>query len=213
MRMLSTLDKFINNIDLAIQTLSPPSSRTTERQHPDEGIEDSPLSKKEKKHTAGLMRINHTGEVCAQALYQGQALTAKLDKVRDKMQQAALEEVEHLAWCEKRLDELDSKPSILNPFFYLSSLMIGASAGLIGDKWSLGFVVETERQVTAHLESHLAKLAKNDKKSHAILEQMKTDESHHATVALEAGGRELPSPIKSIMKLTSKIMTKTTYYI
>jgi 3-demethoxyubiquinol 3-hydroxylase len=213
MQNLSFLDNVIANVDLALQTLSPPKARATERPHPDDGIEEPLLSPTEKKHIAGLMRVNHTGEVCAQALYQGQALTATLDDIKDKMNQAALEEIEHLAWCEKRLDELNSNPSHLNPFFYISSLMIGALAGAIGDKWSLGFVVETERQVTKHLEKHLTQLPKRDEKSKAILTQMKIDETHHATTALQAGGKLLPQPIKRMMTLVSKFMTKTTYHI
>lgn len=165
------------------------------------------------KHIAGLMRINHTGEVCAQALYQGQALTAKLPGVRDKMQQAANEEVDHLAWCQQRLNELDSSTSVLNPLFYAASFGIGAAAGIAGDKWSLGFVAETEKQVCRHLQSHLEQIPIQDKKSRAILDQMNEDEAKHATDALAAGGAELPPPIKAAMTLMSKVMTKTTYRI
>jgi ubiquinone biosynthesis monooxygenase Coq7 len=140
-------------------------------------------------------------------------LTAKLAEVRGKMERAALEENDHLAWCEQRLVELDSRVSVLSPLWYTGSFAIGALAGLAGDKWSLGFVVETERQVEKHLEEHLERLPAQDNKSRAILEQMKVDESHHATTALQAGGAELPEPVKQLMRLTSKVMTMTAYYL
>jgi ubiquinone biosynthesis monooxygenase Coq7 len=159
------------------------------------------------------MRVNHAGEVSAQALYQGQALTAKLAEVRGKMERAALEENDHLAWCERRLKELDSHTSMLNPLWYTGSFAIGALAGLAGDKWSLGFVVETERQVVKHLDEHLSRLPEQDRRSRAILEQMKEDETHHATAALNAGGAELPEPVRQLMRLTSKVMTNAAYYI
>ena len=159
------------------------------------------------------MRINHCGEVCAQALYQGQALTAKLPEVREKMEQAATEENDHLQWCADRLKELDSHTSFFNPFWYVSSFSIGAVAGLLGDKWSLGFVAETEYQVVRHLQSHLDELPENDKKSRAVIEQMKEDELHHATVAIEAGGAELPTPVKLAMRSMAKVMTKSVYWV
>ena len=159
------------------------------------------------------MRINHAGEVAAQGLYEGQSLTARLPEVREKMERAAMEENDHLAWCESRINELGSHKSLLNPLWYGGSLAIGAIAGLAGDKWSLGFVTETERQVVHHLDSHLAQLNENDQKSRAILEQMKEDEGQHATTALHAGGAELPQPIKKLMSLTSKVMTKAAYRI
>ncbi|MES9989411.1 MAG: 2-polyprenyl-3-methyl-6-methoxy-1,4-benzoquinone monooxygenase, partial [Candidatus Thiodiazotropha endolucinida] len=167
----------------------------------------------ERDLAARLMRINHTGEVCAQALYQGQALTAELPQIRDTMERAAQEENDHLAWCETRLNELDNRKSLLNPFWYAGSFMIGAAAGLAGDKWSLGFVAETEHQVEAHLNDHMQRIPAQDQKSLAILEQMKEDEIHHATVALEAGGANLPAPIKAAMKVTSKLMTKSVFYL
>lgn len=213
MRHYSLIDTLIKNVDTAVQTLLVPNHRASERPFPDSEISEKPMSVKQKKHVAGLMRVNHSGEVCAQGLYQGQALTAKLPDVREKMNQAALEEVEHLAWCEKRLSDLGYKPSVLNPLWYTASLTIGALAGAIGDKWSLGFVVETERQVTKHLESHLSKLPEQDAKSSAILEQMKEDEMLHADMALEAGGAELPLPVKHLMTLVSKLVTKTSYRI
>ena len=159
------------------------------------------------------MRINHAGEICAQALYQGQALTAQLPNVRDKMEQAAAEENDHLAWTAGRLRELGAHTSYLNPLWYAGSFAIGAAAGLAGDKWSLGFVAETERQVIRHLEGHLARLAPQDAKSRAILEQMKDDEAHHATVAIEHGAAEFPEPVKQLMQLTSKFLTTAAYWL
>ena len=187
--------------------------RVTERPNPAENIDETELSQAEKDLAGRLMRINHAGEVAAQGLYEGQALTARLAEVRDKMERAAMEENDHLAWCESRINELGSHKSLLNPLWYGGSLAIGAIAGLAGDKWSLGFVTETERQVVRHLNSHLAQLSDKDQKSRAILEQMKEDEGHHATTALHAGGAELPSPIKKLMALTSKVMTKATFRI
>jgi len=200
------------NFDQALRTVFG-KPQVTERTPPDTDLQQSELSKEEARHVAGLMRINHAGEVCAQALYQGQALTAKLPNVREKMERAAQEENDHLAWCENRLKELGDHTSYLNPFWYGGSFAIGALAGLAGDKWSLGFVVETERQVVKHLDSHLQQIPAQDEKSRAILEQMKIDEGHHATVALQAGGAELPTPVKKLMQTTSKLMTRTTYWL
>ena len=187
--------------------------RITERPNPAENIEETELTEAEKDLAGRLMRINHAGEVAAQGLYEGQSLTARLPEVRDKMERAAMEENDHLAWCESRINELDSHKSLLNPLWYGGSLAIGAIAGLAGDKWSLGFVTETERQVVRHLDSHLAQLSEKDQKSRVILEQMKEDEGHHATTALHAGGAELPMPIKKLMTLTSKVMTKAAFRI
>ena len=183
------------------------------RLNPAEGIAESSLSKQEKQHVAGLMRVNHAGEVCAQALYQGQALTAQLTSVKAQMTQAAAEEVEHLAWCEQRLRELDSQPSRLNPLWYSGSLMIGALAGLAGDRWSLGFVAETERQVTRHLQKHLLSLPPDDLKTKAILSKMQSDEAHHAEIASAAGAAELPFLIKRLMHGVSRLLTQSSYYI
>lgn len=185
----------------------------TERPNPENSVEEGELSSSEKEFAGRLMRINHSGEVAAQGLYQGQALTAKLPEVRKKMERAAAEENDHLDWCEQRIHELGTHTSYLNPLWYVGSVAIGATAGLAGDKWSLGFVAETEYQVVRHLTSHLEQISKNDHKSRAILEQMKEDEGHHATAALNAGGAVLPTPIKKFMSLTSKIMTKTVYKI
>jgi len=212
-RNFTFADRMALGMDQALRTVFG-KPQVTERSNPSENItETETLSESEQKHIAGLMRINHVGEVCAQALYQGQAMTAKLDTVRESMQRAADEENDHLAWCEQRLDELHSHKSLLNPLWYAGSFGLGALAGLAGDKWSLGFVAETEHQVVAHLDEHLAQLPEQDERSRAILEQMKQDEGRHATVALDAGGAELPMPIKQAMKLTSKIMTSTAYKI
>jgi ubiquinone biosynthesis monooxygenase Coq7 len=165
----------------------------------------------QRKHAAGLMRINHTGEVCAQALYQGQAATAKLPDVRESMEDAAAEEVDHLSWCEERLDQLDSRTSVFNPLWYGLSYGIGAAAGLAGDRWSLGFVAETEQQVCEHLREHLEQLPESDVRSRAILSQMIRDEEQHGEAAMAAGGAALPAPAKWAMSALSQVMKKTTY--
>ena len=171
------------------------------------------LSATERQLAIRLMRVNHAGEVAAQALYHGQALTAKSPSVRQAMTQSAIEENDHLVWCQQRVTELGGHTSILNPFWYASSYALGVIAGQIGDKWSLGFVAETEAQVVKHIEEHLENLGQNDNKSRAILEQMKIDEAHHGTVAIEAGGIKLPTPIKLAMSLISKVMTTSSYRI
>lgn len=208
------IDRLLNHVDTALRTLCPPEHRVCSRPIPNDGIVNTaPLSENETRHVAGLMRVNHAGEVCAQALYQGQALTARLTEVRLQMEQAAAEEVDHLAWCEKRLEELNSRPSLLNPLWYMGSLCIGALAGLAGDKWSLGFVAETERQVGAHLREHLDKLPATDLKSKAILTKMHEEERHHAEMAQAAGAAALPFPIQAMMTAVSKLMTKTSYHL
>ena len=212
MRHLTPFDKCLGVADNALRTLFG-GYQVTSRKNPSQNIEETEFDSQQKRHSAGLMRINHCGEVCAQALYQGQALTAKLPEVRDKMEQAAAEENDHLQWCADRLKELDSRPSFLNPIWYASSISIGAVAGLLGDKWSLGFVAETEHQVVRHLQSHLDELPEKDNKSRAVLEQMKEDELHHATVAIEAGGAELPTPVRLAMRGMAKVMTKSVYWV
>ncbi len=212
MRDYSPLDRLIAQFDTGLRTVFG-QPITTERADPADAVEDGELSDQERQLSARLMRINHAGEVAAQGLYQGQALTARLPEVRDKMERAALEENDHLAWCENRVEELGSHTSYLNPLWYLGSVTIGALAGLAGDKWSLGFVAETEHQVVRHLDDHLARISPNDHKSRAILEQMKIDEGQHATTALAAGGAPLPAPIQGLMKLTSKVMTTLAYRI
>lgn len=211
-RQYSQIDHLITNVDQALRTVFG-RPLITGRPNPSEPASDVPLTATAQSESARLMRINHTGEVCAQALYQGQALTARLESVRDSMEQAAQEENDHLAWCEQRIHELGGHTSYLNPLFYTGSFALGALAGIIGDKWSLGFVAETERQVVRHLEGHLKRMTDQDHKSRAILEQMKVDELHHGTTAMEAGGVDLPGPVKRLMQAMSKVMTGTTYWI
>jgi ubiquinone biosynthesis monooxygenase Coq7 len=205
------LDKLIIEFDKGLKTLT--ASAHSVRPHPDENVQETELSAEEKRHALGLMRVNHCGEVCAQALYNGQSLTAKNPQIVDALQQASKEETEHLAWCEKRIHALGGHTSLLNPLWYAGSFTLGAIAGAIGDKWNLGFLAETEHQVGAHLEKHLHELPASDEKSRAILEQMKTDEAQHADTAIGLGGAELPAPIKAAMKQMSKVMTSTTYYL
>jgi ubiquinone biosynthesis monooxygenase Coq7 len=211
-RNYSKLDRFIASMDegLRISTGEAPSPQ---RENPAGDIPPASLDDEERRHVAGLMRINHTGEVCAQALYAGQAATARFDETRAAMQQAADDEIDHLAWCEDRLRELDSRPSVLNPFWYAGSFAIGAIAGIVGDAWSLGFVKETENQVEAHLEDHLERLPEGDARSQAILDQMKEDEARHAQMAEDAGAHDLPRPIQSAMAFTAGIMKTLAYRI
>ena len=211
-RDYSPADRLLVNLDQAIRTVFG-KPQTTGRPNPAEGIAESELDDRERKHTARLMRINHTGEVCAQALYQGQALTARLPEVQHAMARSAQEENDHLDWCEKRIGELGDRKSLLNPLWYAGSFAIGALAGIAGDKWSLGFVVETERQVESHLDDHLNEVPAGDTRTRAILERMKEDEIHHAEVASAAGGAPLPAPIRLAMRLTSKVMTRSVYWI
>lgn len=212
LRQLSLMDHLISSADLALRTLVPGAANAA-RPSPADIANPSTLTSAEKRHSAGLMRINHTGEVCAQALYQGQALTARLDSVRHSMEQAAAEEIDHLAWCEQRLQQLDSRSSYLNPLFYGLSFAIGAIAGKAGDQWSLGFVAATENQVCEHLQEHLQQLPQPDQPSRAILEQMLVDEQAHGTQALAAGGRTFKPVEQKLMRAMSKIMTKTCYYV
>ncbi|MDP1596243.1 MAG: 2-polyprenyl-3-methyl-6-methoxy-1,4-benzoquinone monooxygenase [Methylotenera sp.] len=209
MDKLFSIDRLITEFDTGLRTLlAKPHSL---RAHPDADTTEATLSDAEKKHVRSLMRINHTGEVCAQALYSGQALTARNAATSKAMQQAAQEETEHLAWCESRIHELGGRTSMLNPLFYIGSFAIGATAGALGDKWSLGFLEETEKQVGAHLASHLKQLPATDEKSHRIIEQMQIDEAKHAQDAKEQGAAALPAPVRFCMKQMSKIMTATTY--
>jgi ubiquinone biosynthesis monooxygenase Coq7 len=211
-RQYSPIDRLLLQADTAMRTLLPFSGQPS-RPSPAIIKPDAALDETEARHIAGLMRINHTGEVCAQALYQGQALTAKLPQVRKAMEHSAEEEVDHLAWCEQRIRQLGSRPSVLNPLFYGMSFGIGAAAGLISDKVSLGFVAATEHQVCKHLDEHLQELPEVDQKSRAILEQMRVDEAEHAESALGAGGLRFPAPVKLGMSLLAKVMTKTTYRV
>ena len=211
-RNYSKLDRFIASMDEALR-ISTGEAPSPQRANPAGDIPPASLDEEERRHVAGLMRINHTGEVCAQALYAGQAATARFDETREAMQQAADDEIDHLAWCEDRLKELDSRPSILNPFWYAGSFALGAIAGIVGDAWSLGFVKETENQVEAHLEDHLERLPDGDARSQAILDQMKEDEARHAKMAEDAGAHDLPRPIQSAMAFTAGIMKTLAYRI
>jgi ubiquinone biosynthesis monooxygenase Coq7 len=205
------LDGLIAEFDKGLRTLF--SQAHSVRPHPDAKDQEAALSDHEKKKAAALMRVNHSGEICAQALYQGQALTARDPQVQRKLADAAQEETEHLAWTAQRVHELDSHVSVLNPLLYTSSLAIGAFAGLLGDKWNLGFLAETERQVGDHLLSHLNKLPENDAKSRAVVQQMYVDETQHANMAVELGAAELPLPVKVAMQLSGKVMTSTAYWV
>ena len=211
-RQFSLLDTLIIEADKAVKTVFG-KPETTNRPTPGDELSEPILTTAEQALSNRLMRVNHAGEVSAQALYQGQALTAKLPEVRQAMEQAAIEENDHLLWCQQRVHHFGGHTSILNPLWYAGSFTIGAVAGKIGDKWSLGFVAETEKQVVKHLDEHLEQISSSDDKSRAILEQMKIDELHHGTVALEAGGAELPQPVTLVMGLMSKVMTKTSYWL
>ena len=211
-RNYSFLDKVLITLDQAHRALL--SQPSVDRVSPAEKFKSQlPLSSTEKRHSAGLMRINHAGEICAQALYQGQALMAKTEPVKQSMEQAALEENDHLAWCYQRLLELNSRASYLAAFLYIMSFSVGVCAGFAGDKWSLGFVVETERQVIDHLSKHLKQLPLSDVSSAKILEQMREDEADHASNAMAAGAEELPQGIKLLMHGMAKLMTMTTYWL
>jgi len=209
---MSLIDKLITEIDNGLK-FSTQNFQKESREYPAKSINEDNLTEIERNISASLMRINHAGEVSAQGLYRGQALTARLEGTRDKMDEAAQEELDHLAWCNKRLEELNEKPSIFNPVWYGLSFTMGAIAGLAGDKWSLGFVHETEEQVVRHLETHLDKIPESDKKTAAILEQMAIDEAHHSEEALESGAAELPENIKKLMGGIAKVMTKSSYYV
>lgn len=210
--MFSFIDNAIIHFDRALQTLVPKAAQAM-RPSPATTLKEAQLDDQERQHAIGLMRINHTGEVCAQALYAGQALTAKLDAVRKEMEHAADEEIDHLVWCEQRLYELGSRTSLLTPFFYGASFAIGAGAGLISDRLSLGFVAATEDQVCLHLDKHMAALPHQDEKSRAILAQMHIDEAKHKQAALDSGGYVFPTPVMTLMTYVSKVMTTTTYRI
>ena len=211
-RDYSTPDRLLINLDQAVRTLFG-RPQVTERPNPGDLPPETELSDAQREHIARLMRINHTGEVCAQALYQGQALTARDPSVRKNMERSAAEENDHLDWCEQRVEELGGRLSLLNPFWYAGSFAIGALAGLAGDKWSLGFVAETERQVEGHLDDHLAEVPESDHRTRAILEQMKADEIEHGRKARDHGGVTLPGPIRALMKATARLMTTTVYRV
>jgi ubiquinone biosynthesis monooxygenase Coq7 len=205
------IDDLIIGFDRALKTVA--AEPVAQRTNPGVSVEYSPMGDAERAHAAGLMRVNHTGEICAQGLYEGQALTAKDGETRQALLNAAQEETDHLAWCQERLSELDSKPSVLNPLFYAASYAMGAVTGLLGDRVSLGFVEATEDQVCKHLESHMDSLPEQDEKSRAIITQMHEDEARHGAEAMAKGGAEFPRPVKNLMTLVSKVMTETTYRI
>ena len=212
LRHYSPLDRLLSGLNHALNT-SLADRAHAERENPGRAFAEAELTDAERRHTAGLMRINHTGEVCAQALYLGQAAVARDPATREHLLHAAREENDHLAWCADRLREVDAKPSLFNPFWYASSFALGAGAGLRGDGWNLGFVVETERQVEAHLDEHLQTLPPADERSRAILHTMKDDEIRHADNAQAAGARTLPPPIPTLMKLMSNTMKAVAYRI
>ena len=214
MRTLSLLDKILVEIDQSLRVVHA-NAPTTERPNPAEGVQETaPLSDEDRQLINRLMRINHTGEVSAQGLYRGQAMTANRPDIKAQMDRAAMEENDHLNWTEKRLHALDGRKSLLNPLFYWGSFAIGAAAGKIGDKWSLGFVKETEDQVIKHLEEHINRLPAHALVDMAILQKMKEDETHHGDVAMQSGGAKLPFPVrKLLMPLMSKVMTKSAYYV
>jgi len=211
-RAYSRLDHLIISIDNALR-MSSGETVCASRPNPASPVPEVVMDETNRKHAAGLMRINHAGEICAQALYAGQAATARNPEVQADMQKAADEEIDHLSWCKERLDELQSRPSLLAPLWYAGSFAIGAAAGLAGDGWSLGFLKETENQVEAHLENHISRLPAEDAKSRAILDQMKTDEAKHAKMAENAGAFDLPLPVRRLMKLTAGGMKAIAYKI
>jgi ubiquinone biosynthesis monooxygenase Coq7 len=209
-RRLTPVDRLLAGANNALRTIVAPAGRPA-RKNPAGDIDETDLSDKQKTHAAGLMRVNHAGEVAAQALYQGHAMVARDPNIEQQMQSAANEEFDHLAWCEQRLTELGSRPSVLSPIWYSGAFAIGAASGILGDKWSLGFIAETEKQVCAHLDSHLEELPDNDDKSRAIVTQMRDEEEEHGKNAIEAGAAELPAPLQRLMQLTAKVMTNTAY--
>ncbi len=207
--MSSLADQLVAEVDKALRTLT--GQRSAERPNPAGGLPEAEMVDEARRHAAGLMRVNHTGEICAQALYEGQALTARKPEVRRLLESAAGEEADHLAWCEQRLQELESRPSTLNPIFYALSYAVGAATGLLGDRVSLGFVEATEDQVCSHLEKHLAELPPEDQRSRKIVRRMHEDEARHGSAALEEGGVAFPEPVKKVMTAVSRVMTETSY--
>ena len=205
------LDSLIVQLDTALRTIFAPAQST--RQTPGEALPEAVLSEEDQRLSAALMRINHCGEVCAQALYQGQSLTARNAGVKKELEQAAREETEHLAWTAQRIQDLGGRRSFLNPLWYGGSFLIGAAAGTLGDRWNLGFLAETERQVEQHLTGHLDRLPSHDLKSRAIVDQMKQDEIKHAALATARGGAQLPAPVRGVMRITAKLMTTAAYWV
>lgn len=212
-----TLDELITEFDRGLRSVTGISRMARPMPQPpateDTTADATALTPAERAHAAGLMRVNHVGEVCAQALYQAQKLATRSPTLKEAFERAGLEEEDHLAWTARRLQALDSRPSLLNPLWYAGALAIGLAAGRLGDKVSLGFMAETERQVERHLDSHLDSLPAGDRESRAVVEQMRIDEAAHAKAAMDAGGVELPLPVRSLMRAASKVMTRTAYYI
>ncbi len=210
-RRLTLADRLIQELDRGLRTVA--AANVAARPNPAGKAPETVEQAATRRHAAGLMRVNHAGEIAAQALYHGQALTARDPKVRQGLLDAARDETDHLAWCEERVRELDSHTSLLSPVWYAGAFAIGAVTGLAGDRTSLGFVAETEKQVVEHLEGHLHELPQDDERSRRIVEQMQADEERHGSDAKNAGARELPRPIRELMRRTAKIMTRTAYRI
>lgn len=205
------LDRLIAEFDRGLRTVFAPAMSM--RAVPGSSLPDVELSEAEKRNSVALMRVNHVGEICAQALYHGQSITSRQPTIKAALEAAAREETEHLAWTENRIAELGGRSSLLNPLWYGGALAIGIAAGRFGDAWNLGFLAETERQVEAHLDGHVARISEKDKKSLAIIEQMRADEARHADTAVDLGGRELPAPVKAVMKLAARVMTTLAYRV
>ncbi|HID82351.1 MAG TPA: 2-polyprenyl-3-methyl-6-methoxy-1,4-benzoquinone monooxygenase [Chromatiales bacterium] len=210
MRNYSIFDRAVIGLSRGLEAVNG-KPEATARENPAERLPDSELDEAQRKHVAGLMRVNHSGEIAAQALYHGQVVTARDEAVKQRLEQSAAEEGDHLIWCQTRVEELGEKTSLLSPLWYWGSFAIGALAGLAGDKWSLGFIKETEDQVVEHLQGHLEQLPVEDQKSRAVIEQMMIDEAHHGNKAVEAGGVPLPLPVKLWMRAASKVMTTLSY--
>jgi ubiquinone biosynthesis monooxygenase Coq7 len=205
------IDRAIQEFDRALRSLA--GVHRAARANPSSGVEEAPLSEQDRAHAAGLMRVNHVGEVCAQALYQGQALTARDVRARRELEQAAREEQDHLAWSAERIRELEGRPSLLNPLWYAGAFAMGAAAGVCGDRWNLAFLAETERQVEEHLSGHLEKLPADDQRTRTLVDAMRSDEARHRQTALRLGAGELPAPLKRAMRVAAKIMTTVAYRV
>ena len=211
-RRFTAVDRLLASAGNALRTVATPAGRPS-RPNPADGIPDAPLDDTQKSHASGLMRVNHAGEIAAQALYQGHAAVARERDSESRMRAAAAEEFDHLAWCEQRLDELGARRSVLAPLWYGGAFLIGAASGILGDRWSLGFIAATEQQVCDHLDSHLDRLPANDDRSRAIVTTMREEEREHGAAAVSAGAAELPPPVRRLMKLTARVMTTTAYRI
>ena len=211
-RHLTPIDRIIAGVDNALRIVNSSPTRAA-RPNPAAGISDTELTADQKSHAAGLMRVNHAGEIAAQGLYQGHAAVARDKSIEAQIQRAADEEFDHLSWCEQRIQELGEDVSRLSPIWYAGAFAIGAASGILGDRWSLGFIAETERQVCAHLDNHLEHLPEQDLKSRAIVARMRDEEAEHGENAIEAGAAELPEPVKLLMRMTAKVMTRTAYWV